>query len=510
MLAFASVLITRVPRFRLVPLALAALIGGCALDPGVPDPALDLPAAFKATPASAGAAWPRADWWRAFGSAELDRLIAEGRASNLDIAAAIARVQQADAQIRVDTGPLLPELDIETDASRSERRSGSGSDLDFDDADGTGLSGGSSSSDSESYGATLSASYEIDFWGRNLAARRAARADAIATRFDQANVAIGVDASIASTYFAIIVADQRVAIARANLRASEEVLAAIRGRRAAGVATALDEAQQVSQVANVRVTIPPLEQAVEQNANALAILLGRTPERLRIAGEDPTGLAIPPIQAGLPSELLNRRPDIAEAEARLLASRFDVQTAKADLFPSIQLTSSAGFQSDALRSLFDPAGQFLRIAAGLTQPLIGQYALQGQLAQQRALYQEVLQSYYLAVISAFQDVDDALIAVQKTAEREDLQRQAVDAAARAYAISRARLDEGIIDLQTLLDTEQTLFEARDALAQARLERLQAIVDLYQALGGGWQEPRPPEAAPIGATRPTPVGAEVRP
>lgn len=479
-------------------LALMAWLAGCALNPNVPPPTVDVPDAFQATPATATAAWPDPLWWRGFDSTELDGLIARGRASNLDIAAAVARVLQADAQIRVASQPLIPSLDLNGSATRSHSEQGSGR-LTTTSTDGlSSFSTGGGSNDTKRYEATLDASYEIDFWGRNLSARRAASASAIATRFDQANVAIGVDASIANTYFTILVTRARIQIARENIEAAEQILTVLRARREAGLATELDVAQQESAVADLRVTIPPLEQTAEQNVNALAILIGEAPERLTIAGGDPLTLSLPTVWPGLPAELLERRPDIAYAQANLAAARFNVQAVKADLLPSITLTGSAGYTSEALHELFDPVGRFWQLATGLSQPIFDLYGLRGQLEEERAVYMELFANYRLAVLSGFQDVDDELVAVRKTAEQESLQQRSVEAAARAYNISQARLREGIIDLQTLLNTEQTLFSARDALATARLSRLEAVVGLFQALGGGWTRPADPTAVPARA------------
>ena len=193
---------------------------------------------------------------------------------------------------------------------------------------------------------------------------------------------------------------------------------------------------------------------------------------------------------GLPSELLTRRPDVRQAEAQLQAADADVRVARAAMFPSITLTAQGGLESNALRTLFDPASQLYSIAAGLTQPIFEGYSLQGQLEQQRGRYVELLQDYRKAVLSSFEDVENALVAVRQTTLQEKLQADAVAIARRAYTISEAQLRAGTVDLLTVLDTQRSLFQANDALAQARLARLQAYVALFQALGGGWTMPAP--------------------
>jgi len=231
--------------------------------------------------------------------------------------------------------------------------------------------------------------------------------------------------------------------------------------------------------------VPGLRQQLRQTVNAIAILLGRAPEGFTVQGGTLTQLTVPAVEPGLPSELLVRRPDIGSAEANLAAADADVVFARANMFPSIVLTASGGFASSALSSLFNPASAFWSLASGLTQPILEYYSLQGSLDQNRARYRELLDTYRKAVISAFGDVENALIAVQETAEQQRLQAQVVAAARRAYEITLVRLREGTVDLVTVLNTEQALFQAEDTRVQAALLRLQASVALFQALGGGY-------------------------
>jgi outer membrane protein TolC len=200
------------------------------------------------------------------------------------------------------------------------------------------------------------------------------------------------------------------------------------------------------------------------------------------------------VTPGLPSDLLTQRPDIREAESNLAAANANVYAARAAFLPSIQLTGQDGFQSAVFHSLFNPQAAFFSLAAGLTQPIFDGGTLLGNLEQQKGRREELLQNYRKAVISGFADVDSALVAVKQQAEFERLQSQVVAASRRAFNIAETRLREGTVDLVTVLQTQQTLFQAVDALVQARLARLQAIVSLYQALGGGW----PPTDAEIAA------------
>jgi outer membrane protein, multidrug efflux system len=298
-------------------------------------------------------------------------------------------------------------------------------------------------------------------------------------------VAISIVASVANSYFLIISLQERLRIAQENVASAEQVLAAIRARMAVGTATALSVAQQESIVAQQRAVVPALQQQLRQTANAVAILTGRLPEGFALRGGSFDQLAIPSVGPGLPSELLTRRPDIQTAEAQLAASNADIVAARAAFLPRVQINLDGGFQSSALASMFGPGGGLYSVGAGLVQPLLQIYGLQGTLDQRRAQYAELLENYRKAVISAFGDVENALVATQQTAESERLQGDVVEVARRAYLISQAQLRAGTVDIINVLTTQQTLFQALDAQAQARLARLQAAVALFQALGGGW-------------------------
>jgi len=298
-------------------------------------------------------------------------------------------------------------------------------------------------------------------------------------------VALSTVASVANAYFQVLAAQDRLALARDNVKSASRVLDLIKQRLEVGTTTGLEVAQQEALVAQQRALVPTLVQVLRQNIAILAVLIARPPERIAIRGGSMQRLALPRVTPGLPSDLLTQRPDIREAELNLAAANANVYAARAAFLPSIQLTGQDGFTSAILRSLFRPEAAFFSIAAGLTQPIFDGGNLLGNLEQRKGRQEELLQNYRKAVISAFADVDNALVAVQQQAEFERLQRQVVEASRRAFNIAETRLREGTVDLVTVLTSQQTLFQAQDALAQARLGRLQAIVSLYQALGGGW-------------------------
>ncbi len=440
------------------------------LDPHVPTPDIDVPDAYIGK--SANPAKPAASPYdfAVFKSRKLTELILLGRGFNFDIGAAIARIQEAEAQVRIATQPLIPLIQANGTASQSLTHEA-----------------GQAVKTTSVIG-QLTASYTLDFWGQNRALLYAAMSTQFYQSFAAATVAISTDASIANTYFEAIGTQEQIDISKRNLEAAKRILKAIRDRFAAGTASGLDVAQQETLVANVAVTIPPLERQLEQYKHALALLVGTAPEFFSYKGDKLFAVAVPTIPAGLPSDLLCRRPDIASAEAQLSAAKFNVSSARAAMFPTISLTGAAGFQSTALASLFQPQSVFYNAAASITQPITNEYQLQATLDLDRATYGELLQDYRKAIVSAFQNVEDSLIAYSKDAEQERRQHEAVLSARHAFDLSETQLRGGIIDVTTLLQIQQTLFTAELAYAQIRQTRLQAAVSLYQALGGGWYKP----------------------
>ncbi|MEH2555566.1 multidrug efflux system outer membrane protein [Bradyrhizobium algeriense] len=461
----------------LAVLGLVAASSGCILTKDLPDPALDVPEGYKAARLSKAAdALPTLDWWRGFRSRELTGLMEEAQTVNLDIAAATARFKQADAQARIAGAALLPTLSGSGSESYS-RTSGSSA---------SGLSIGGR--EVVNYSASLSASYELDFWGKNRDAAQAAEETAIANRFDRDVVALTTLTTVANAYFQVLTAQDRLRTAQQNIASAERILNAIRDRFKAGTGTDLDVAQQESVVANQRAQVPPLKQTLDQNINALATLVSRPPESVRVKGGSLNQIGSPRVTPGLPSELLTQRPDIRRQEAQLASATANVGNARAQFFPSIQLTGQGGYQSSALSSLFQPHAAFFSMVGSLTQPIFDGGRILGNFEFTKARQDELLQIYRKTVVQAFADVDNALYSIRQTTERLRLQREVVAASRRAFQLAEQQLRAGTADIVTVLNTQTTLFQAEDLLWQAQLARLQAIVSLYQALGGGW-EPR---------------------
>ena len=459
-----------------VGLCLAPMLAGC-LTTEHPDVAVEIPKSYRAAPGTPSNHPPKLDWWRDFRSKELTDLMEEAQAANFDVAAAIARIIQADAASKIAGAPLFPNVNLNADATRTRSSQAL-----------RGGGGGGGGSESVSYTAALNASYEIDFWGKNRATSEAAQQSAIASRFDRDTVVISTEASVATAYFLVLSAQDRIRIARQNVEAADRVLTLIKQRFDAGTASALEVAQQETVVAQQRAQIPPLDQVMRQNIATLALLVGRAPALVRVRGGSLFRLGIPTVTAGMPSVLLFQRPDIRFAEAQLAGADASVTAARAAFFPSITLTGQYGIASTALKNLFTPQAIFYQIAANLAQPIFDGFRLEGQLEQAQGRQLELLSDYRKSIVSGFTDVEHALVAITDGAELERLQHQVVTTSRQAFNIAEQRLREGTVDLTTVLVTQQALFTAQDNEVTARLARLQAVLSLYQALGGGWMPP----------------------
>ena len=497
------------------PLAAAWLaVGLCACSIDEVRPAVDLPVpatfshAGHGTGDSPAAAAPLpGNWTTVFGAPELTRLAALTARDNFDVAEAAARILQADAQTAVSSAALFPQVNASNSGGRSftpttTRAANLGS-----------ASGGTIATNSFSLG--LTASYELDLWGRNRFASLAAAQNAVAVRYARDTLVLTQVAAVANSYFSLLSAQDRLRIAADNLRDARFGLEAIKGRLAVGTVTALEVAQQQSVVDQQLAAFPPLQRQLQQAKVAIALLTGRAPESLAIRGGSLDRLKPPTIPAGLPAQVIRRRPDVAEAAATLASSDAAVLSARAALLPTVSLTASGGIESTALRTLLSPAAGFGSLGAGLASPLLDGGALKGQLDLQRGRDLEDLQAYRRSVVQSLVDVENALIAVQQNTEHEKRLAAVVASSRLAYDITKARLKEGTIDILTVINTEQTLFSALDAQAVVRLARFTALSSLAQAIGGGWTRPDLLELpaldgfapVPLQAARPDPTPAQ---
>jgi multidrug efflux system outer membrane protein len=464
---------TRYPCARALCGLIAASLAACSVGPAYQRPDIVLPAQWRevaTAPETDASIWPEAEWWHGFGSPQLDDLIAQAKRNNDDLAGAMARVQEADAQVRIAGAPLLPSLDAGANVTRERAQvSGQGAQV------------------YNVFNPQLTASYELDFWGKNRALRDAARASAVASRYDQQTVALTVISSVAATYFQALEFRDRIQVAEQNLANGAKILRGLQFEQSAGTATGLDVAQQETAVALLNAALPPLRQQFRQSVYALAVLIGKNPESIDVTTGTLTGLTSPAIVTGLPSQLLARRPDIAEAEQQLIAANANITVARAALFPHFELTASGGYESSMLTSLISPANRVYVLSAGLTQPIFHAGALRGQVAYSKARYTELLTIYHKTLLTAFSNVESALVAARQTADQQERQRDAVTKAQRAYQFAQAQMSAGTINILTVLNTENALFSAQDALVQVEYAHVLAMIDLFTALGGGWRQ-----------------------
>ena len=443
------------------------------------------PARFReAKPASAPSLGSARDFTARFGSKELSGVVDQALEDNFDIAAAVARIAQADAQARVSSSALWPALTSNNSAQRTQT---SGASVFFPTAAGQSATSSTSFSSyrQNQYQLGLNASYEVDFWGKNEDASKAARLLANASRFDRNVVEIATIASVLNSYFQVLNAQDRLRIANANVKIADEVYKAIKMRLEVGTATVLDTSQQLTVLDTQRASIPPLEETLRQQKNLLAVLLGRAPESFDTKGASLAKLRFPRVEPGLPSEVLLRRPDVAEAEAKLASQEFSVLQARAAFFPSITLTGQYGVQSLVLHNLLTPQAIGWQLMANAAQPLFDGYNLQGQYMLQQGKYAELAADYRKQTLTALSDTENALVAITQTGRQMKLQEDAVGAARTALTAAEARLREGTIDIVTLSTVETAFFQNQDTLEQVRLAHFEAATSLYQALGGGW-------------------------
>ena len=461
----------RIRRLALLVAVLATLaMGACATSGNPLPPAPQMPAAWTEPDGSEGAP-PARDWWRSFGSEELSGLIDASLRASPDMVIAAERVLQAEAQARIAGSTLFPALNFNVATSSRESQPQGGS-----------WSGNNSSS------ALLSASYEVDLWGRYTSGWRAAQFSLRATRFDQETVRLTLVAGVANAYFQVLSLRGRLETVRENLAIAERVFKVVDSRVRNGAASALDLARQQAAVLTQRAAIPPLELQERQTLFALAILLGRTPEDFNPTASAVTGLVVPRVGTGLPAQLLVRRPDLASAEAQLRAANANVAASRAALLPGIGLTGSAGLASDVLLNFLNGPAATLSIGASLLQPIFDGGRLRALVEVASSRQRELLSNYRKAVLAALADVESALAAGGRTAEQELLQEKVVEQSRLALGLAEIRYREGADDLLTLLDAQRTLFQAEDQRAQVRLSRLQGAVSLFKALGGGWKLP----------------------
>ena len=469
-----------------VLLAAAGLVG-CAVGPNYKRPAVDVPVVYRgATPSSpaspanqtgqpsgapAAASLGDEKWWEVFQDPQLQSLIRTALKNNYDVRIAAARVLQAQAQLGIVRADQFPSVGAGGNIT-SQQNAKLGPIPPFELTQGS---------------VTAFAAWNLDFWGRYRRATEAARANLLANEWAQNAVISTLVANVAASYFQLRQLDLELEISKRTLSTRQDSLQLTQTLEQHGINSLLDVRQSEQLVYTAATEVPDLERQIAQQENNISILLGRNP------GDVPRGLKLteqphaPEVPAGLPSSLLERRPDIRAAEENLVAANAQIGVARAAYFPQISLTGSAGFQSPALTDLFTGPAGIWNLAGSLTQPIFEGGRLKSNVRFAQAQHEELLLAYQQSIQGAFRDVSNALVAYRKNREFRIQQEHLLASAQDAASLSQDRFKAGTTDYLEVLTNETNSFSAELGLAQARSNELIALVQLYQALGGGWQQ-----------------------
>jgi multidrug efflux system outer membrane protein len=449
-----------------------ATAASAAVGPDYQRPEVVAPVAWKETTPSA--VLPRGDWWKLYGDPALDDLVARALAANQDLAAAAARVEQARAAAGIARGAYLPAVGVGASSDRS--RVSETTENRFPVAEST------------TYRAALDASWELDLFGRVRRLNEGARAEAAATAADFEHVRLALTAEVASSYFTLRALDRETALVADGIALRRRALELVNSRRTHGAATDFDAARAEAELAATEAESAALANRRAAMQNALAVLLGEAAPAFIISNLNHEISNPPVVPAGLPSELLERRPDIIAAESSLAAANARIGVARAAFFPAISLTGSAGYASGDVDRLFKSDSRLWSIGPSLYLPIFQGGRNRANLARSRAAWDENVALFRQRVLVAFQEVQDALTATQLLAGQAAAQDRAVAAARRAGALAQTRYDAGYVNYFEVIDAQRTVLAAERASAQLSAQRLVNSVGLIKALGGGWERP----------------------
>ncbi|HEV8551815.1 MAG TPA: efflux transporter outer membrane subunit [Casimicrobiaceae bacterium] len=457
-----------------VALALAAsifIVAGCTTTPTAP-PALDLPAGTGADPALER-------WWTSFNDPTLTALVDEALANNLDLRAAITRIDLARAQVKLAQKDLYPSVDLGVGASRTKSS----------EVGSFPLFGAPATNND--FRVELNASYEVDLWGKFRTATRAAQDDLLASRYARETVRTVVAADVARTYFQLLAADAQYELLNDTLKSRNETVTLQRDRYQGGVIGDYDLAQAEAERAAVAADLAGAQRAVAQFESALAVLVGRSPREVfepKLARDAAIVrlVNVPTVAAGLPSDMLLRRPDIRNVETQLAAGNRRIDVARADYFPSLSLTGGYGSESGALKNLFSGPAVIWSIAASLAQPLIGLKAIEANVEAKTAARDQLVVSYQQTVQTAFKETHDALVANQTMRDALVAQTERRTKLERALDLAGLRYRSGYSPYLEVLDAQRQLLQAQTLQILAARDVRLAVVDLAKALGGGWE------------------------
>lgn len=465
---------------KLPPLRLAAaltsalLLGGCAVGPDYFRPSFWFPEQHKEAVPEAHAEAPiNPEWWTLFGDSSLNNLEQQAIDANQDLQAAIARLEAAEAAAREAGADYLPNVSLGANGSRNR-------------SSGETISGQNTGPLTyNNRRAALSLNYEIDLWGRVRRNNEATRADVLASRFGRDAVRLSLAGQVANEYLALRSLDGQLEVTQDTLASREKSLKIVKARLDAGSASPLDEAQAQSALAAAQAQLSQLQRQRAISENQLGLLTGQP--GLKVAPANIERLPLPPVPpAGLPSALLEARPDVRQAEEQLIAANARIGVAKAAYFPSISLTGLYGGESMALSKLFNGSATIWSAALGLTMPVFDAGRTGARVDQASAAQKASLANYRKTVQSAFKEVNDALVNLREYAGEETANTAQVKASQRALELSQTRYEAGYSGFMDVLDAQRTVNSAQLQYLASRKNRLGAAVDLFKALGGGWQ------------------------
>ncbi len=466
-------------KFKLAALAASLMLAGCAnfnIFTPFERPQAEMPAAWPGLPENAKA-YDTAHWWSVYGDAQLDKLIDEALAHNHDIELAAARIDEARARLVLADAERDPTATVgfRPSITRTTKR---GAVPTFPGQHFTNTD----------YRATVNASYEIDLWGKLRGATEVARANLFASEAARDTVKNTLTAQVAQGYFALLALDAQLETSHRTEQTRQDALKLQQLRMKSGVTSEFEVRQVEADLAAVQAQIPALERSRTEQENALAVLLGRSPRDImegtiaRGQSSLPTEAVVP---AGLPSELLLRRPDLRQAEQQLIAAHGNVGVARTAYYPSISLTGYFGGESKSLADLFIGPARIFQFAAALVQPIFDGKRIGASVDAAKAQEQQAIAQYRQAIANAFSDVRNALVAQQKAQEIRTAELAHVDALQKSYALAKLRYENGVASQLDLLDAERNLLQAQLNLAEAERAQRAAVSDLFKAMGGGW-------------------------
>jgi len=477
------------PISSIVALAAAALLAGCAVGPAYQRPATPEPAAYKElqgwVPAAPADALERGPWWTLFGDPQLDALAASVEVSNQNVAAAVAAYAQARALVAEQRASLFPNLTLNASGTRSGTRGG-GSGNATVDANGNivgGSAGGGSARNA--YRLSLGTSWEPDVWGRLRAGVTAASASAQASAADLASARLSAQGEVAADYLQLRAIDAQRALLATTIEGYQRVLTIAQNRFNVGIVPHSDVYQAETQLASAQSDDLGLARQRAQLEHAIAVLVGKTPSEFAIAPSPAWRVAVPEVPVGVPSTLLQRRPDIAAAERRVAAANEQIGIARSAYFPSIGLSASLGSSASKVGELFNASAAAWSFGLSAAQTLFDAGATRARVQGARAAHEESVARYRQTVLDAFADVEDQLAATRVLAQQQDLQRRASEAADKVEQQVLNRYKAGQVSYSEVVQAQVTALNARRSLVQTQSTRQTTAVALIQALGGGW-------------------------